>query len=525
MRRPTISRTHFLLFSTIAVVLVAFQNCAPVVSFVDVASEDPLSAYEVGSSGRFETTFKFVNTEKISLTQDNLGLNESSLTFRVDSAKEIDLNRDVKIYENNRPVTKYYVDANSLDKSKIGNVDIALVVDTTGSMGATIESIKIRLKSFVENVYAKGSNARICISTFGDTTVSKCSKFYSINSADPASEAEKTTLLSQLSSLKVSGGGDAPENPMRALLDSLSADWVPTNQQFIILVTDAPFHYAPSYKGHAGDAAPVYADVLTAFAARKINIFAATPSLAGYNSNFDASSAGIVSATGGEWFLYSDIVSGKVTFDTILDRIVKRVNSMYTLRYISEENSLDPKLPVASRNVRVEINGDSTSAVSGLQLVSNMPSGRADYKKEFSLTSKEFDKTKVMVKVNGINYSTGFKITADNKLLFNAPPVPSAKIDVTLTLTNLKQSVEFSSIVFASNLKEDSVYLTLNGQAVDKKYYKLEKSLEGRYSMLLDESLFEETDPFKIRSYGGLSIDIRYLYADQKAPAAGTVPK
>ena len=527
MRLPTISRMNVLLFSSVAVVVVAFQNCAaPSVSFTDVASQDPLSAYEVGNSGRFQTTFKYINTEKVSLTQDNLGLNESSLKFRVDSAKEIDLTRDVKIYENGIPVSKYYVDANSLDKSKFGNVDIALVVDTTGSMGATIESIKIRLKSFVENVYAKGSNARICISTFGDSTLSKCSKFYSINSADPASEAEKAILLSQLSSLKASGGADTPENPMRALLDSLTADWIATNQQFIILVTDAPFHYAPSYKGDAGDLAPVYADVLSAFAARKINIFAATPSLAGYNLNFDGTSAGIVRATGGEWFLYSDVVSGKVTFDTILDRIVKRVNSFYTLRYISEENSLDPKLPVASRNIRVEISSDSTSAVNDLQLVSNLPNGRADYKKEFSLTNKDFDKTKAVVKVNGVSYAynTAFKFTADNKLIFNAAPSPSAKIDVTLTLTNLKQSIEFSSIVFANSLKDGSVYLTLNGQAVDSKYYKLEKSLEGRYTIILDDSLFSESDPLKIRSYGGLSVDIRYLYADQ-APATGVVSK
>ena len=528
MRLSTISRTNFLLFSSIAVVLVAFQNCAaPTMQFVDVASEDPLNAYEVGNSGRYETTFKYNNIEKVSLTQDNLGLNESTLKFRVDSAKEINLNTDVKIYENGLPVSKYYVDANSLDKSKFGNVDIALVVDTTGSMGATIESIKIRLKSFVENVYAKGSNARICISTFGDATLSKCSKFYSINSADPASEAEMATLLSQLSSLKANGGGDTPENPLRSLLDSLSADWVATNQQFIILVTDAPFHYAPAYKGDAGDLAPVYADVLSAFAARKINIFAATPSLAGYNMSFDATSAGIVSATGGEWFLYSDVVSGKVTFDTILDRIVKRVNSFYTLRYISEENSLDPKLSVASRKIRVEISGDSTSVVSDLQLVSNLPNGRADYKKEFSLTSKDFDKTKAVVKVNGVSYAynTAFKFTADNKLLFNAAPAPGAKIDVTLTLTNLTQSVEFTSIVFANSLKDGSVYLALNGQAIDSKYYKLEKSLEGRYTMLLDDGLFVEADPLKIRSYGGLSVDIRYLYAETPAPTAGVVSK
>jgi len=165
--------------------------------------------------------------------------------------------------------------------------------------------------------------------------------------------------------------------------------------------------------------------------------------------------------------------------------------------------------------------------VNDIQVVSNLPNGRADYKKEFSLTSKDFDKTKAVVKVNGVSYAynTAFKFTADNKLLFNAAPVPGAKIDVTLTLTSLKQSIEFSSIVFAAKLKEDSVYLTLNGQAVDKTYYKLEKSLEGRYTVLLDDKIFSEADPLKVRNYGGLSVDIRYLYAEPQAPATGVVSK
>lgn len=295
------------LLSLISVgLIVSFQNCSEnKISFLESASTDPLSKYELDNSGTYQTFFNYNRTKISDLTQEDLGLNKNSLKFRIDSANPISIN-DLKFFENNTQIKKYTIDSKAENTNKLGNIDIALVIDDTGSMGSTIESVKLRLTNFVNQVYERGSNARFCITTFGDQTNKRCNKFYNINSADPSSIEQKNQLFSELTSIRASGGGDSPENPMRAILDTLDANWTPTNQQFLILITDASFHHAGS-PGQAGSLAPNYADVVAALNARKINIFAATPSLSGYNNAFN-SYPSIVTATDGEWFLFRDLV-------------------------------------------------------------------------------------------------------------------------------------------------------------------------------------------------------------------------
>ncbi len=499
------------LLSLISVgLIVSFQNCSEnKISFLESASTDPLSKYELDNSGTYQTFFNYNRTKISDLTQEDLGLNKNSLKFRIDSANPISIN-DLKFFENNTQIKKYTIDSKAENTNKLGNIDIALVIDDTGSMGSTIESVKLRLTNFVNQVYERGSNARFCITTFGDQTNKRCNKFYNINSADPSSIEQKNQLFSELTSIRASGGGDSPENPMRAILDTLDANWTPTNQQFLILITDASFHHAGS-PGQAGSLAPNYADVVAALNARKINIFAATPSLSGYNNAFN-SYPSIVTATDGEWFLFRDLVNGTINFDTILDRIINRVNSYYTISFVSEENTgLDPQLPISNRNIRVDISSDSTAKILDLQLSSSLPEGRREYKKDFSFTNLAFDPSSLEVAINRIPTS-GFTITRTGVSFDNAPPANS-RIIFSYKLLNLEDGVTLKPIIFADKLDPESVYVSINGSKLTANtHYKLEKSIEGRYSLLLQESVFQNTDPFSIEQNRGINLVVKYLY-------------
>lgn len=490
--------------------IVCFQNCSEnKISFLESASTDPLSKYELDNSGTYQTFLNFNRTKVSDVIQENLGLNKNSLKFRIDSANPISVN-DLKFFENNIQIKNYIIDSKAENTDKLGNIDIALVIDDTGSMGSTIESVKLRLTNFVNQVYDRGSNARFCITTFGDQTNKRCNKFYNINSADSSSIEQKKQLLSELTSIRASGGGDAPENPLRAILDTLEADWISTNQQFLILITDVNFHHAGS-PGQAGALAPNYADVITALNARKINIFAATPTAAGYNSAFSGYPS-IVTATDGEWFLFRDLVNGTINFDTILDRIINRVNSYYTISFTSEENAgLDPQLPVSNRNIRIDISSDSTAKVLNSQLSSSLPEGRKEYKKDFSFTNLAFDPSSLEVAINRVPTS-GYTISRTG-VSFNTAPPADARIIFSYKLVNLEDGVTLQPIVFADKLDPKSVYVTVNGQRlVENNHYKLEKSIEGRYSLLLQDSVFENSDPFQIEQNRGIKLVVKYLY-------------
>lgn len=510
--------------SAIAVIIstaliISFQNCSPnKIQFSEgPLNIDPLARYELDDSGSYSTFFKYQKTHYTNITQQDLGNVTNVIKFRVDSASPISA-KDLIIKENGKEIKKFVIESDGSNSGSIGNVDIALVIDDTGSMGSTIESVKVRLTAFIDKMYDSDSNARICISTFGDSTTSKCNKFFSINKKDPNSPTERAQLINQLNSIRASGGGDSNENPMRAILDSLSADWETTNQKFIILVTDAGFSHAGN-PGNAGSLAPAYSEVVSSLTNSDINIFAATPDLAGYNKAF-GTDKGIVDLTDGEWFNYSNLVSGSINFDTILERIMKRVNSFYTIRYSVRENGLNESLTTSERKVEVSVPGDSSALVLDKSLVSTHPKGVADYKKVFQFANKEFDPASVKISVNRSAVDKS-KYTVDKvgNVSFATAPTPNAVISVQYDIAKIEDGMTMSSIIFAQDLDPNSLYVTLNGKKVAEPVYKLEQSLEGRYTLQLSESVFDSAvDPYKIRSKLGLDINVKYLYK-KKDPA------
>ena len=137
---------------------------------------------------------------------------------------------------------------------KAGAADIVFVVDRSGSMGGTINTVRKNVNEFARNLAKDGVAARFGLATFSDevfgrnrgktdegTILTKFNESYF--TSDPA-ELEKA-----LEKIKIAHGGDSPETATPALTKIVSTyDWSksPKNKKFVVLLTDAMMKEDPS---------------------------------------------------------------------------------------------------------------------------------------------------------------------------------------------------------------------------------------------------------------------------------------
>lgn len=111
-------------------------------------------------------------------------------------------------------------------------VDIALVIDATGSMGPIIEELKEnpfifseRLTEIMDGYYKPLDKLRMRIIDFADflsegKEAIHASRFYDI-------PAEKEQFASRMREIQYDGrGSDEPENALEALWTAMQSDWV-----------------------------------------------------------------------------------------------------------------------------------------------------------------------------------------------------------------------------------------------------------------------------------------------------------
>ena len=137
---------------------------------------------------------------------------------------------------------------------KAGEADIVFVVDRSGSMGGTINTVRKNVNEFARNLAKDGVAARFGLATFSDevygreerktnedTILTKFGETYF--TTDPV-ELEKA-----LEKIKIAHGGDSPETSTPALTKIVSTyDWSksPKNKKFVVLLTDARMKEDPS---------------------------------------------------------------------------------------------------------------------------------------------------------------------------------------------------------------------------------------------------------------------------------------
>ena len=137
---------------------------------------------------------------------------------------------------------------------KAGEADIVFVVDRSGSMSSTINTVRKNVNEFARNLAKDGVAARFGLTTYSDevygrrlgktdedTILTKFGETYF--TTDPV-ELEKA-----LEKIKIAHGGDSPETATPALTKIVSTyDWSksPKNKKFVVLLTDARMKEDPS---------------------------------------------------------------------------------------------------------------------------------------------------------------------------------------------------------------------------------------------------------------------------------------
>ncbi|MBO5143865.1 MAG: VWA domain-containing protein [Treponema sp.] len=130
------------------------------------------------------------------------------------------------------------------------NVDIVMCIDTTGSMGGLLDTVKLNALKFYPDLKsaceAKDKNIdqlRIKVIDFKD---------YNADGADGMRETEFFNIPEQedkfkayVNALTPNGGGDEPENGLEAISLAMNSDWTTggdKRRHIIIIWTDASAH-------------------------------------------------------------------------------------------------------------------------------------------------------------------------------------------------------------------------------------------------------------------------------------------
>jgi hypothetical protein len=115
-------------------------------------------------------------------------------------------------------------------------VDLAFLLDSTGSMGSYIEGVKKNIKAIVANIKTTNGNLRLRLAMVAYRDVSDRHRSEVFPFSESVLEFE-----SFVENLRATGGGDAPEDIAGAVQKVNELDWThPTRLTF--LITDAPCH-------------------------------------------------------------------------------------------------------------------------------------------------------------------------------------------------------------------------------------------------------------------------------------------
>jgi hypothetical protein len=191
---------------------------------------------------------------------------------------------DDKLWHLDAP-TKRHVDAPT-------SLDIALVIDTTGSMGDELEYLKVEIRDIAEEIRAAypGVAQRWGLVVYrdeGDAYITRSVDFSNIDA-----------FVDRLGKQSAGGGGDMPEAMDRAMMASSELSWRTGDDtaRMVFLVADAP--------SHSGAAARRYTDAVLQHRATKTAIYPVAGS--GVDQGAEAELRLAAKVTGGQYIFLTD---------------------------------------------------------------------------------------------------------------------------------------------------------------------------------------------------------------------------
>ena len=130
------------------------------------------------------------------------------------------------------------------DPDKVtGKVELAFVIDSTGSMSDEINNVKSNITTFVNHLATLGVDLKMSIVEFRDITCDglDSTKVHYYDESTPW-HPDAESLIATLNTIGVGGGGDAEETSVDAfghVLDNKYMDWSGDAYKFAVLLTDA----------------------------------------------------------------------------------------------------------------------------------------------------------------------------------------------------------------------------------------------------------------------------------------------
>lgn len=171
-----------------------------------------------------------------------------------------------------------------------GPLDIAFVIDSTGSMADEIEEVKENVTALAGQIAAIDSDYRLALVEYKDEEAEE-SEFQA--RLDLAFSNDVSAFDLALSKLEATGGGDYAESVYSGLMTALGLDWRAGAKKIVVQIGDAP----------AKDPEPLTGFTLRAVQSKALSVDPATVDTIQSGEEEEASSSfsAIAAATGGQY--------------------------------------------------------------------------------------------------------------------------------------------------------------------------------------------------------------------------------
>lgn len=133
-----------------------------------------------------------------------------------------------------------YAPAGGGGTARPNDVDIVFVVDTTGSMGGVIGSVRNNLNAIVDNLATSTRSFRVGVVSYRDFSERTGSSIDYPARVETPFTSDRTAISDAIASLTPNGGGDFPESVLSGMDAGLGLSWRAGVTKVMVVIGDAP---------------------------------------------------------------------------------------------------------------------------------------------------------------------------------------------------------------------------------------------------------------------------------------------
>ena len=483
----------------------------------------PPEIIEKRSQHELHDTFTYTPIED-SFFQSTYNKNKTTLLFRAFDSYGLNIRNlqeeELTLSENQIEVTNYTLSSQSqkLDHT----LEVVFAIDTGGSMDEYDHIVKENITYLVNKLAETQLHTSFCFVAFKDLVKRHCNNFFPDNPLTPQND-NILKFLSDISRLEFQRGGSYHQNALGGVLSASQAPWNANTQRIVILITDALF-WTSVNKGESKGTAPDYEDVLKSLTDNNIQAFTLAQDYDGFSKDYFGHPS-LSDATSGQWFDIKNL--NDQDMDNILGQIRDQIDITYKIEYfVEDQEGLNALLPLEDRYISLTSNLAVSTDVMDIQIEavhSSTPDGSQQLQSYWRLNQNTaINENYVFVTVNE---QPEYDFSIENgEIVFSNPPPSGSKIFIQYEAGRLRDNIREHPILLptdpkhqdSSNIQIDSVSLKLNDVIVSDQDFEITFSDPTENIQLhLSENIFDDTDPYNIRSSGELKISLWYEVISQ----------